>query len=159
MHGLCIKYTTLNQLCVLIAKAVSHESHQPDVCHKSHRPAGENTAELLSPVSVSSQPGAQNALQQDGVLSSCNPLVTRPLEVSTVMPGLLPSSLLPVAHPQSNPLDPHLPPLPQKLKNKILKHGAVPAARPSSRPRQHLSLHKPGPSGASSSVPPVSGHC
>ena len=91
----------LDQLRVLIAEAVSHESHRPDVCHKSHRPAGENTVELLSPVSILSQPGAQNALQQDGVLSSCNPLGPRPLEVSTLTPGLLPSSLLPVARPQS----------------------------------------------------------
>ena len=106
----------LDQLRVLIAEAVSHESH---------RPAGENTAELLSPVSVSSLPGAQNGLQQDGVLPSGNPLGTRPLEVNTVMPGLLPSSLLPVACPQSNPSDPHMPPLPQKLKNKILKREYV----------------------------------
>ena len=54
--------------------------------------------------------------------------------MNTVTPGLLPSTLLPVARPQSNPSDPHLLPLPQKLKNKILKHGAVPPARPSSRP-------------------------
>ena len=115
----------LDQLRVLMAEAVSHESHRPDVCHESHRPAGENTAELLSPVSVSSQPGAQNALQQDGVLSSCNPSGPRPLEGSTVTPGLLPSSLLPVARLQSNPSDPQLPPLPQKVKNNIIKREYV----------------------------------
>ena len=106
----------LDQLRVLIAEAISTES-----C----RPAGENTTALVSLVSTSSQLGAHDGIQQDGVLSSCNPLGTRPLEMNPVTPGLLPSSLLPVTQPQSNPTDPALLPLPQKLKNKILKREYV----------------------------------
>ena len=52
-------------------------------------------------------------------------MVTRPLQVNTVTPGLLPPNLLPVAQPQSNLTHQHLPPLLQKLRNKILKHEYV----------------------------------
>lgn len=106
----------LDQLRVLIAEAVGTESR---------RPAGEITTNLLSPVSASSLPRAHDGLQQNGVLPSSNPLGTRPLEVNTVTPGLLPPSLLPVTQPQSNLTDQHLPPLPQKLRNKILKREYV----------------------------------
>ena len=106
----------LDQLRVLIAEAVGTESR---------RPAGEINTALLSPVSASSQPRAHDSFQQNGVLPSSNSLGPRPLEVNTVTPGLLPLSLLPVAQPQSNPADQHLPPLPQKLKHKILKREYV----------------------------------
>lgn len=92
---------------------------------ESRRPAEEITTNLLSPVSASSLPRAHDGLQQNGVLPSSNPLGTRPLEVNTVTPGLLPPSLLPVTQPQSNLTDQHLPPLPQKLRNKILKREYV----------------------------------
>ena len=45
--------------------------------------------------------------------------------MNTVTPSLLPPSLRLVAQPQSNPTDQHLPPLPQKLRNKILKREYV----------------------------------
>ena len=83
-----------------------------------------NTA-FPSPVSASSQPRAQDGLQQNSVPPSANPLGTRPLEVNTVTPGLLPLSQLPVSQPQGNLMDQPLPPLPQKRRNKILKREYI----------------------------------
>ena len=92
---------------------------------ESRRPAGEIAAALLSPVSASSPPRAQDGLQQNGVLPSPNPLGTRPLDVNTVTPGIFLPSLLLVSQLQSNLMDQHLPPLPLKLRNKILKREYV----------------------------------
>ena len=87
--------------------------------------SSEATSSMCKVPSVSSQPGAHNGPQQDGALPSHNPLGIRPLELNTVMPGLLPLGLLLVAQPQSNPSNPLLPLLPQKLKNKILKREYI----------------------------------